>query len=166
MKPSHLSLERRYKMHPLLYILIAFVFAIGFILILLKYFELKQRKTLIKKLNKIGKLQKSSSPSYDYLLMIDNRTIKVRFIYMGSKRSISFNSIAHWQLHPSNKPKMINPKNFHLEKGLKLIIVYPTPTKMVKYINENEIVFVKPDELCFDYYVITSNELETIKEIV
>lgn len=153
-------------MHPLLYILIALVVSVGFLLILLKYFELKQRKTLLKALMKFGKLEKSKVPSYDYVLTINDKKIKVRFIYMGSKRSISFNSIAHWQLHPSNKPKMINPKNFHLEKGLKLIIVYPIPFKMVKYINENEIVFVKPNELCFDYYVITPKEFEVIKEIV
>lgn len=136
------------------------------ILLILKYVEFKQKKTVIKELMNLGKLEKSKVASYDYVLTIDDKLIKVRFIYMWSKRSISFNSITHWQLHPSNKPKMINPKNFHLEKGIKLIIVYPTPFKMVKYINENEIVFVKPTEPCFDYYVITPKEFKTIKEII
>jgi hypothetical protein len=110
-------------------------------------------------------LSKSSHKAYDYDFKLNEINYLVKFIFVGNIKELSFNSLRHWQIKDKKKNPMINPKGFELLEGNKVIIVYPAPKQILKYINENEVVFVRPNEKCFDYYVYTDSTIDEIKHL-
>ncbi len=125
----------------------------------------KKRKEIIDYLDELGELSKSIVKAYDYNLVVDEVMYYIRFIEMNNFKELSFNSNSHWQLKPYKKINLINPDGFDFLEGNKIIIVIGSPKKIIKYINENEIVFVKPLEKCFTYNVFLKEELDLIKAL-
>ncbi len=125
----------------------------------------EQTKEILKKLNEIGTLKESNTSAYHYDFLLNDVTYRLKLLYIGSYKELSINSKTHWQVKPAKKIKLIPLNGFDLVEEPKMLIVYPHPKKMVKYINENEIVFIKPLEKCFDFYLFTNRELEKIKEL-
>ncbi len=125
----------------------------------------KQTKEIIKKLNEIGTLTPSNKGAYHYDFLVNGVTYKLKLLYIGGYKELSINSKTHWQVKPAKKIKLIPLNGFDLVEEPKMLIVYPHPNKMVKYINENEIVFIRPLEKCFDFYLFTNKELNEIKEL-
>lgn len=125
----------------------------------------KRRQSIIDYLSQLGQLKPANHSSYDYLFTYKNKTYKVKIAHIGFYKELSINSKKHWQLKPSKKIKLISTHGFDEIEGDKMLIVYPHPSKMVKYINENEIVFILPNELCFDFYVYSDQQLKYIKDL-
>ena len=140
------------------------ILVIGFWIIITNL-ERRLKNSIIDKLSKLGVLSKSNHKAYDYDYKINNINFLVKFIFVGNIRELSFNSLRHWQIKDKKKNPMINTKGFELLEGNKVIIVYPAPKQILKYINENEVVFVRPNEKCFDYYVYTENTIDEIKHL-
>lgn len=149
------------------YIIVGVVFVIlviGFWIIITNV-ERRQKKNIIDKLSQLGMLSKSSHKAYDYDFKLNEINYLVKFIFVGNIKELSFNSLRHWQIKDKKKNPMINPKGFELLEGNKVIIVYPAPKQILKYINENEVVFVRSNEKCFDYYVYTDSTINEIKHL-
>ncbi|MGI6360027.1 MAG: hypothetical protein ACOX02_03190 [Acholeplasmatales bacterium] len=125
----------------------------------------EQTKEIIKELNEIGTLTVTESNAYHYDFLVNGITYKLKLLYIGNYKELSINSKTHWQVKPSKKIKLIPVNGFDALPEPKMLIVYPHPGKMVKYINENEIVFIRPLEKCFDFYLFTNKELNKIREI-
>lgn len=126
----------------------------------------KRKINEIKKLlEQEGYVTESNSKSYKFNLKINNNVYLIKVIRNKNGKELSFNSLIHWQIKPSKKIELIDTNGFELLEGIKVIIPLYEPSKIVKYINENEIVFVKPLEKCFDYYIIQKDEINLIKEI-
>ncbi|MFA5720215.1 MAG: hypothetical protein WC939_04055 [Acholeplasmataceae bacterium] len=125
----------------------------------------RKEKNLLQALEKLGKLTPSHHKAYDYDFYIKDQIFKLKVLYLGHYKELSINSKQHWQLKPSNKIKLIPTQGFDTLDEPKMLIVYPHPTKMVKYINENEIVFIKPNEKCFDFYIYTDQQLTYIEKL-
>ena len=125
----------------------------------------KKTKEIVTHLKELGDLTKSIIKAYDYNLKIDGVVYYIRFVNTYSFKELSFNSNSHWQLKPHKKINLINPNGFDFLEGNKIIIVTGSPKNVIKYINENEVVFVKPLEKCFTYNVFLKEELDLIKEL-
>lgn len=125
----------------------------------------KQTNEVIEKLKSIGILTPSNSSSYDFDFFVNDVTYKLKLLYMAHYKELSINSKTHWQVKPAKKIKLIPLNGFDSLEEPKILVVYPHPGKMVKYINENEIVFIRPLEKCFDFYLFTNKELNKIKEL-
>jgi len=148
-----------------LYILagIILLFMVFFWIIII-YLERRQKNHLVEKLSHMGTIKKSESKAYDYDFNVNQTFFLVKFLFVGNIRELSFNSNKHWQIK-SKKNSMIDTKGFDALEGNKMIIVYPAPKQILKYINENEVVFVRPNEKCFDYYVYTDRTIKEIKQL-
>ncbi len=107
-----------------------------------------------------GTLEHTKVNSYQYILKTKDRTILIRLIYAPSVNEVSFNSKRHWQLFSSSGKKMIETHGFQDIEGDKLLLIYPQPGKIVKYINENEVVFVKPGMDVFGMHAIHINQID------
>lgn len=141
----------------------AFLVIIGMFVFIMSEISLKRKKeAVINILKKHGSLKESNNSSFDYYYMIDNEKYQLKLIHIGNHKELSINSKKHWQVKPANKLKMIPTNGFDGLEEPKILFVYPEPVKMIKYVNENEIVFIKPNEKCFDFYVFTEKSIKYI----
>lgn len=133
---------------------------------MLKIDKNKKLKHLESLLSKYGELRKSEVRSYDYLLITKANEIKLKLVFIGMAKEFSINSPRHWQVKKASSSNLLKTHGFEKLEGPKAIIVFPKPPKLVKYINENEIVFVKAEEMCFDFYLFTEEDIPKINEII
>lgn len=147
-------------------IVLIVVIVLGFYLAL--YFNTqKQRKSIIEKLKKVGSVKEVKTDAFDLVLSVSDKKVFVKLLLLGSYKELSINSKRHWQIDASTKKlKLLKTGGFERLKGPKILIVSPARDKIVKYINENEVVFVNCDELCFDFYLFTDEEIGKIEEVI
>ena len=134
------------------------------IIVIIEVNKHKFIQSIENQLKQHGSLEKVSKSSHQYVLNTLNKSILIRLIYAPSVNEVSFNSKRHWQLFSSSGKKMIETHSFAEIPGDKLILVYPQPGKIVKYINENEVVFVKPHMDVFGMHVIHLNQIDNYFE--
>ncbi|MDY0209811.1 MAG: hypothetical protein RBQ91_00190 [Acholeplasma sp.] len=121
----------------------------------------KHRRRVIDHLSEIGVLTETKLKSHDYEMTVKGSHYKIKLVYTPGAHEVSFNSKRHWQVFtPSNK-KMLETNGFYELEGKKVIVIYPNPGKIVKYINENEIVFVKPNMDVFGMHVINCDQIDS-----
>lgn len=133
------------------------------VLIVGQIIKQKQLNEILRKLEEIGEVKKVKKNSYDVILIVNKQRIYVKFLYVGKTKELSINSFRHWQIDSSSKKlNLLNTGGFERLIQPKILLVYPKPKKIVKYINENEVVFVKYDEQCFDFYLFTKDEIDKI----
>lgn len=127
----------------------------------------KQRKKIKEKLKEFGKITEVNTEAFDLILTINETKVAVKILLLSGNKELSINSKRHWQVDASTKKlKLLKTGGFERLKKPKILIVSPPVEKIVKYINESEIVFVKYDELCFDFYLFKVNEIDKIKEVI
>lgn len=145
----------------LLYAITGLTALMGIIFVLFSnYVKQKQLKRILAGLSSVGILEKSASKAYDYTLKSDNQTYLIKLIYAPGAVEVSFNSKNHWQIFNSGNKKMYETNGFSHIEGKKVVLIYPEPGKIVKYINENEVVFVKKDMDVFGVNVIRESQIE------
>lgn len=144
---------------------------VGIIIILttILFFQLKEKrqlKLIKEKLKEIGKIKERKSKAYNFILSISDKDIYVKFISIGRTKELSINSRSHWQVDSKTKDlNLLKTGGFERLRPPKVLIVSPKPKRIIKYINENEAVFVKYNELCFDFYLLTIDEVDKIGEL-
>lgn len=145
---------------------VSLVFIAIIVFILLKVDKSKKIKHLETLLSEQGELTKSEEKSYDYILKTKAQNIKLKLVFIGSAHEFSINSPRHWQVKRAGNSNLLKTKGFENIKETKAIVVFPKPQKLVKYINENEIVFVKAEDLSFDFYLFTKDDIKQINNII
>lgn len=121
--------------------------------------------------------QKSKDNRYDILITGDTFKMFVAFCKVPTASTVTINSRNTWCLRFGGKRKgkgysskrylnELNPfLNFNPEKDAsgkevyKVVVFYPTCEGILKYINESEIIEIKPENISFGYKAITYNNL-------
>lgn len=96
------------------------------------------------------------------LLDINGITYQILYAYVPSNAELTINSKIMWEIRDSSKPRLINQQHFLSSKYPKIVIVYPSALVIKRYINENEMEFVKYNKMFYDMYVCRHFELETL----
>jgi hypothetical protein len=139
------------------------ILIIFFIILVIKiYTPIVQKKKL--KTNLIEYLKKSnmtyvessSKELYDLKIITNDKTFYVKFVIIPSYSEIQINNQSTWEVKygAGDKVGKVQPHKRYLseiisfmrndfeENCQKIVIFSPTPKKIVKYLNENEIDFV------------------------
>lgn len=120
----------------------------------------KLRKNLIDFLNKENLFfqeSKSKSNLFDMKVVKENITIYIKFVIVPTYAEVQVNNMTTWEVKygAGDTVGKVQPHKRYLteivpfmkqdfgENTKKLVIFSPTPKKIVKYLNENEIDFVK-----------------------
>jgi hypothetical protein len=97
----------------------------------------------------------------------ENQTYEVLFYYVPLNSDLTINSRSIWEIRDASKSRLIDQTYYLSSQYQKMVIVYPTSIAIKRYINENELEFVKFNKPFYDMYVIRHFELdEWIKEVL
>ncbi len=165
-------------------IIIAVLIVLMIVLIVLYNVYTKQRKAKMYKdvydtLNSLKiksrenefEIKKSNDKSYDYIFKTPNNVFYIKIIPNFSNYEICINNSVKWQIRKSFGDDSLNfvegvedlmRMEFSERNAKKLYIVYPNAKALLKYINECEMVFVKPET---DVYGASVVSYQAIKEI-
>lgn len=91
-----------------------------------------------------------------------NRTYQIIFFYLPLNHELTINSKIVWEIKDQFKSKLINQEKLHATSYPKIVICYPSQTPIKRYINENEMEFVKFNMSFYNMYVVRISELETL----
>jgi hypothetical protein len=163
-------------------IIVIALIALGVVIAVLTNNESNKSKEIQNYLNKIQELgyniTNEENKPYDYLISNENTTFIVKLIKIPEYSEIQINNKVTWEVkygagntvgkaQPYKKYlKEIEPfMNLVVDNSFtKLVIATPKPKKMVKYINECEIVFVTPKTDVYGVKLISLNDLTLFNE--
>ncbi|BCR35807.1 hypothetical protein [Mariniplasma anaerobium] len=141
------------------YILI--VLAVIIIIFVIFYINFKQKQKIksetIDILNTYGKtIIKDKS----LLFEINHNLYEILFYKIAEKHELTINSKLIWEVHTKTGSQLINQKSFLTSDYPKIIILYPIATKIKRFINENEMVFIDFRDSFFDMRLIKLADLK------
>lgn len=166
----------------LIYALVLLIFITALIIIVTKIILSNRKKKMflaveallndyVKADTLYARLEKSSVQEYDYILTLKNIKIYIMVIPNFHMGEICINAPTKWQFRKTYKdegvhfvPRVDRLMRFEppLEAGMRvkrLYIVYPTSKSLLRYINECEMEFVRPQTDLNGTSVITYSEL-------
>lgn len=162
----------------ILYFLIPFTIIISFAYF---YNKSKTKKMIYETLFKLSEqnsfsIQKSNNKLYDFILENENNIIYIKYISIPKNSSITINSKTTWCLRygGGNRAGRAYPnkeylsdltnflkKDFVTDKNVrKIVLVYPSTEKLLKYINESEIITVKQSDIVYGTQIIMFNSID------
>lgn len=115
------------------------------------------------------------SKAFDYEMIYNDRTYLIKMIYHPKGYEININSKKYWQVNrgivSSRKSgeqmkKVYDLINFDLKETkypkntVKLYVIYPFSKRLLKVINECEMIFIKPNTDIYGCRIINFNALE------
>ena len=165
-------------------LIIAILIVLMIVLIILYNVYTKQRKAKMYKdvydaLNSLKiksrenefEVKRSNEKSYDYIFKTPNNVFYIKIIPNFSNHEICINNSVKWQIRKSFGDDSLNfvegvedlmRLEFSEKNSKKLYVIYPNAKALLKYINECEMVFVKPET---DVYGATVISYQAIKDI-
>jgi hypothetical protein len=123
----------------------------------------------------IDNIKNIKSKAFDYEMLIDGRIYLIKMIYHPNKYEININSRKYWQVNrgivSSRKSgeqmlKVYDLINFDLKENnypkntIKLYVIYPFSKRLLKVINECEMIFIKPNVDIYGCHIVNFNTLE------
>jgi hypothetical protein len=128
---------------------------------------------VMSELNQSFTLKPIKKGSYDYELMIDHRVFYIKVISLHQKSLVITNKTT-WIANVPGEPIIIEHrvkqvKEFieSTEKNTRIALAYPNVLRILKYINENEVVLIKPNEDVDGTRFIYFNSLNThLKQLI
>ena len=163
-------------------IILVAVIGIGVIIAVLLNSETNKATEIENYLNKIKELgfniSKEENKVYDYIIKNESTTFIAKLIKIPEYSEIQINNKTTWEIkygagntvgkaQPYKKylKEIVPFMNLDVENSItKVVIATPKPKKMVKYINECEIVFVNPHTDVYGVKLISLNDLTLFKE--
>ena len=117
-----------------------------------------------------GIIEKLST--YGNIFVVDGKTmfsfqdkqVEVLFFTLKSTEELVINSRVMWEVFRLNKAMLYDQTEFLKSEEQKWIIIYPSISRIKRFINENEMVFVKAFDQVYDYQLILHIELEDYLE--
>ncbi|MBE0700618.1 MAG: hypothetical protein IH571_02920 [Acholeplasmataceae bacterium] len=127
-------------------------------------FQLKKKKKakeahMIDIINQYGKIEHRGHKIY---FTTPKQTYQVLFYYIPVNGDLTINSKIVWEIRSSSKNILVDQRHFLSGEMTKLVIVYPTSVVIKRYINENEMVFVKATDRFHNMHVIRHFELDGV----
>ena len=130
-------------------IIVAAVGLLGGIIIFISF---RKKKEIIEKIKVFGEY-------LDNVLTINEKQYYIKIVKVGLNDDFSINSMSVMQIRSNTSSKLIRMVKTDLPK---IIIVYPFNGKIKRYINENEMEFIKYCDFFWGMYVCKLNELELL----
>lgn len=136
---------------------------LGFIIsyVFFFYFHKKQEKTVrtttIKKLQKFG-LIKEDGKKISFTMGAE--IFEILFFKLPVKTELIINSPTIWEAFRFGSSELIDQKMFLSSNKHKIIILYPATEVVKRYLNENELVFVKPTDIFYKMQLVRMSELD------
>lgn len=137
---------------------VVIVFVFGFYRLMLH----KQKQTV--KQETIGMLEKYGKISLkDKQIIFQNNLeiYEILFFRVSPQHELTINSASIWEIHTSGKSILVNQNLFLSSELPKLIILYPMKSRVKRYINENELVFIDYRDVFNNMRLIRFHELDT-----
>lgn len=137
--------------------------AIGaFIIYLLEKKRHQALKTkIIETCSKYGNIEDKDGKQ---IFVFKDLKVEILTFVLKHDEELVINSRVMWEVFKSSKAMLYDQTEFLKSEFDKWIIIYPSTHKIKRYINENEMVFVKYDEPIYDYQLISYLELENYLE--
>lgn len=136
---------------------------IGFFV--LSIFEKKRfrdiKQEIIKKLSSYGNIFDVEGKT---MFSFQDKQVEVLFFTLKSTEELVINSRVMWEVFRLNKAMLYDQTEFLKSEEQKWIIIYPSIHRIKRFINENEMVFVKAFDQVYDYQLILHIELEDYLE--
>ena len=114
-------------------------------------------------------IKKSNDKAYDYIFKTPNSLFYIKVIPNFSNYEICINNSVKWQIRKSFGDDSLNfvdgvedlmRMEFEQKNAKKLYIIYPNAKALLKYINECEMVFVKPETNIYGASVVSYQALK------
>jgi hypothetical protein len=142
--------------------IIIVVFVLSLTLYITIYTLQRKRNAKIKQealtlLNQKGSV---STEQGRHFFTVGDHKVELLFFYVPLYADLTINSKIIWEIKDSSKSRLVNQTQFLSSPHEKLIIIYPTQIVIKRFINENELVFVKYNEKFNQMYVLRANELK------
>lgn len=90
----------------------------------------------------------------------ENERYHVTFFYVPHGAELTVNSKTVWEVAQYGRSKLI--KQDLTKEQKRIIITYPSEGIPKRYINENEMVFVRADQPFYNTYLVRKSELEAL----
>lgn len=139
--------------------IVLIIIVVGIYVILTNYlqYDLTQRQKIYENLERFGKLD-SDGPFFKFYYNNEKYYLMVLKVHRHAR--FSFNSKIVWESYQGSQKKLLDQRVFGNLPGKKIIIIYPHPGPFLRYEDEHNIVFTKPNEKFWDMYVIAANDIE------
>ncbi|MCD4826318.1 MAG: hypothetical protein K8Q99_00895 [Acholeplasmataceae bacterium] len=85
---------------------------------------------------------------------------EILFYKIALNHELTINSKFIWEIHTNTRSQLINQSNFLSSSYKKIVIIYPIATKIKRFINENEMVFIDFRDTFYDMRLVKINELK------
>ncbi len=96
------------------------------------------------------------------LFKINNKTYEIMFFKIAKTHELTINSKYIWEVHMKGRSTLLNQMYFLKSEYPKIIIIYPMETKIKRFINENEMVFIDYKDEFYNMRLVKLNELEIL----
>lgn len=129
------------------------------------YLSIQRKKTedlrmiVIAKLNTYGKVFEENRKQF---FQTQKETYQLLFFNIAANSELTINSRTIWEIRDASKPHLVDQTAFLSSLSPKLVILYPISTKIKRYINENEMVFIKPSDRFYEMHVVKHFELDAL----
>lgn len=108
-------------------------------------------------LQKYGQLNTLGHKTY---FSMNGKNWQVLFFHVPANQDLTINSKTIWEIRDASQSRLINQTHFLSSSDPKLVIIYPSTLVIKRYINENELVFVKYNQPFYNMNVVRHFELE------
>lgn len=140
--------------------IIALVVAVYFIFLIFNKKKLEKVKLeTISSLSQYGIIHHEGKK---LLFKTAKRDYQVLFCNISGSSELVINSRIKWEILNSGTSRILDQSVFLASTNPKIIIVYPTVQVIKRFINENEMVFIKPTDYFYDMHIIRDVELEDV----
>lgn len=135
----------------------------GIFLIVVNKHKQKLIKNTIKTLNEYGKVILKDK---QILFKKNATTYEILFYKISYNYELTINSNTIWEIHTNTKTRLINQTKYLESNMPKIIIIYPMKTKIKRYINENELVFIDHHDVFYNMRLVKIADLESLLDDV
>jgi hypothetical protein len=140
-------------------IVITIMMVAGFLIFQIMHKKLRTNKELeiISVLSQYGKVVTLGKKHF---FEYNQKEIEIVFFYLPMQSELTINSKTMWEVKTMHKSKLINQSLLTSSNHLKWVIIYPSNQPIKRYINENELVFVKPEDTFYNLQMMHADALE------
>jgi hypothetical protein len=142
----------------ILTIVILAVFGYGIYHLMHKKLRDNKEIEIIEMLRQYGRLVSTGKTHY---FEFKGETVKIVFFHVPAQAELTINSKTIWEVKYYQTTRLINQSKLTETTQDTWVIVYPSVQPIKRYINENEMVFVKPEDTFYHLRVIPVERLES-----
>lgn len=117
----------------------------------------KIKKAILEKLSNKGLIYLKDKKHF---FKINGTEYEIIFYYLNTKTELSVNSPKIWEEKGASN-NLVDQSKLTKSPFKKIIIVYPSTNRILRYINENEVEFIDT-KFTYNFYLITYNKIDEL----